>query len=125
MTWRSRRKSTASPLTANINLVYRDQLFPRNAYRRTFDTLLAERGDRRACRQMVELLALAHERSCEAELADHLEALLEAGELPDMTLLRQRFSPDPAALPHVHVPLGSLADYEVLLDAAIGIGGGV
>jgi hypothetical protein len=109
---------------ALLNLVYRDQLFPREAYRRAFDTLLTELGERMACRQMVELLALAHERGCEAELADHLETLLDAGELPDMTRLRQRFSPDPAALPEVHVPLGSLSDYEVLLDAEIGVGGG-
>jgi hypothetical protein len=42
--------------------------------------------------------------------------LLAAGELPDMLVLPQRFGPDPAALPHVHVPLGSLGDYPVLLE---------
>ena len=101
---------------ALLNLVYRDQLFPRVAYRRTFEALLDKRGERTACRLMVELLALAHERGCEAELAADLEERLEAGELPDMSALRQRFAPDPAALPQVQVPLGSLADYEVLLD---------
>lgn len=105
---------------ALLNLVYRDQLFPRVAYRRTFEALLHKLGDRTACQLTVELLALAHERGCEAELATHLEERLDAGELPDMTALRQRFAPDPAALPRVHVPLGSLADYEVLLDHAGG-----
>jgi hypothetical protein len=113
---------------ALMNLVYRDQLFPREAYRRTFEILLTELGERAACRRIVELLSLAHERGCEAELAAELEALLAAGELPDMAVLRQRFGPDPAALPHIHVPLGSLADYEVLLehrDTGAGVGGGV
>lgn len=100
---------------ALLNLVYRDQLFPREAYRRTFEVLLGKLGDRAACRRMVELLSLAHDRGCEAELAAELEALLDAGELPDMATLRERFGPDPAALPHIHVPLGSLADYEALL----------
>jgi len=112
---------------ALLNLVYRDQLFPRDAYRRTFGVLLAELGDRAACRRMVELLSLAHDRGCEAELAAELEALLDAGELPDVAALRQRFGPDPAALPHIHVPLGSLSDYEALLEcsvAAAGVRGG-
>jgi len=108
---------------ALLNLVYRDQLFPRDAYRRTFEVLLSKLGDRSACRRMVELLSLAHDRGCEAELAAELETLLDADELPDMAALRQRFGPDPAALPHIQVPLGCLADYEVLLEqptAAVG-----
>ncbi|MBK79587.1 MAG: IS21 family transposase [Gammaproteobacteria bacterium] len=109
---------------ALLNLVYRDQLFPRDAYRRTFEVLLAELGDRAASRRMVELLSLAHDRGCEAELAAELEALLETGQLPDMAALRERFGPDPAALPHIHVPLGSLADYEALLiQPAVAAGG--
>lgn len=34
---------------------------------------------------MVDLLALAHERGCEAGLADQLAADLDAGRLPDLT----------------------------------------
>jgi len=102
---------------ALLNLVYRDQLFPREAYRRTFDALLAELGERPACRRMVDLLALAHDRGCEGALAEHLEALLEAHTLPDPVDLRSRFSPDPAMLPHIEVRLGSLVAYEELLAA--------
>src|SRR5215472_288014 len=65
-----------------LNLVYRDQLFPREAYRRAWDTLIATRTARHACRTMVGLLALAHDRACEAELADALESILDAGEVP-------------------------------------------
>jgi hypothetical protein len=100
---------------ALLNLVYRDQLFPRVAYRRTFDALLVALGDRLACRRMVELLALAHERGCEAELAESLEHLLEAGTLPEPAALRQRLGPRLAALPQVDVVLGSLAAYDDLV----------
>jgi hypothetical protein len=41
------------------NLVYRDQLFPRQAYRKAFEALRAEVGDKRACKVTVELLACA------------------------------------------------------------------
>jgi hypothetical protein len=38
---------------ALLNLVYRDQLFPRQAYARAFQALLASEGERRACRVTV------------------------------------------------------------------------
>jgi hypothetical protein len=44
---------------ALINLVYRDQLFPRRAYARAFEALLAALSEKQACRIMVGLLALA------------------------------------------------------------------
>lgn len=49
--------------------------------------------ERQACRIMVELLAMAHERGCESELADQLAATLKARRLPDMAALRERFAP--------------------------------
>ena len=103
---------------ALLNLVYRAQLFPRDAYRRTFERLLEQMPERAACRVMVELLALAHERACEAELAEILAADLDARCLPDMAALRARFSPDPAALPAVVVRLTPLAAYDALLAGA-------
>ncbi len=80
---------------ALLNLVYRDRLFPRDAYRKTFDRLRERLPDKKACRIMVDLLALANERGCEAELADQLTADLDAGRLPDLNQLRAHFAPDP------------------------------
>ena len=100
---------------ALAGLVYRDALFPREAYRRMFERLIEQRPERSACRMMVELLALAHERACEAELADILDADLAADRLPDMAALRTRFAPDPGALPEVVVTLAPLSGYDILL----------
>ena len=105
---------------ALLNLVYRDQLFPRDAYRQTFDRLLEKLPEKSACRVMVDLMALAHERGCEAELATILAVDLAANQLPDMAVLRERFAPDAAALPEVVVHLAPLSDYEELLGAARG-----
>ena len=99
------------------NLVYRDQLFPRDAYRRAFEALLDAKGERAACRDTVALPALAHERGCEAALANELEACLEAGALPDPEALAALFAPGSGPLPAVNVELGPLADYDVLLSA--------
>ena len=59
----------------------------------------AEVGDKRACKLTVELLALAHDRGCEAELAGLIEVELDAGRLPESAMLRARFRPDPGIDP--------------------------
>jgi hypothetical protein len=99
---------------ALLNLVYRDQLFPDRAYARAFEALLAHGGEKRACRTMVGLLALAHDRACETQLAQAIDADLEAGALPDLDRLCDRFKPDRAAIPDIAVELVSLSAYDEL-----------
>jgi hypothetical protein len=100
---------------ALLNLVYREALFPHAAYRRTFEALLASLDARRACRTLVALLALAHDRACEARLATALDALLDDGRLPDVAELARRFAPRPSAPPAVRVQLPLAATYDALL----------
>jgi hypothetical protein len=100
---------------ALMGLVYRDQLFPRQAYRQTFELLIECMPEKQACKLVVELLALAHDRGCEAELADQLQLGLDAGSLPNIKHLSAMFAPDPAAIPGVVVRLAPLSSYEVLL----------
>ncbi|HEX7323869.1 MAG TPA: IS21 family transposase [Rhodanobacteraceae bacterium] len=104
---------------ALLHLVYRDQLFPREAYRRAFDRLLEQLPARQACRTLVALLALAHERGCEAELGAALTAGLEAQQLPDLAALQARFAPVAANLPNVVVPLVPLTAYEPLVHTQV------
>lgn len=104
---------------ALANLVYRDQLFPREAYRRAFEALRERCDDRHACKVTVELLMLAHERACEAELADAIGADLDAGRLPDLAVLRARFRPEETPVPSIAVDLAPLSVYDEL--AVIGV----
>ena len=103
----------AKPM-ALLNLVYRDQLFPRSAYARAFEALLAAEGEKHACRTMVGLLGLAHDRACEAELAAAIEADLDAGRLPDLDRLRDRFKPDAGVIPDVTIEPVALSAYDEL-----------
>jgi hypothetical protein len=102
------------PMALN-NLVYRDQLFPRPAYARAFEALHQSVGDKRACKLTVELLALAHDRGCEAEMAGLIDTELDAGRLPDLAMLRERFGPNPASVPVIKVELVSLSSYDELV----------
>ncbi len=105
---------------ALLNLVYRDQLFPRLAFRQAWEALIGAKPSREACRTMVGLLALAHERACEAELAAALTEVLEAGDLPDLAMLRACFEPvRTSPVPAVTVDLPSLAAYDALLGPGV------
>jgi hypothetical protein len=66
---------------------------------------------------MVGLLALAHDRACEAELASELEAIAAAGELPDLAELRRQFTPSSMAVPIVTVTLPAAVAYDALFSA--------
>ncbi len=63
---------------------------------------------------MVGLLALAHDRACEAELAAAIEADLAVGRLPDLGRLRERFGPADNVVPTVAVDLAPLSAYDEL-----------
>src|SRR3954471_8581069 len=99
---------------ALLNLVYREQLFPRPAYQRAFEALLASDSEKQACRTVVGLLALAHDRACEAELADAINAELDAGRRPDLDTLGRRFAPNPATMPDITVEVAPLHLYDEL-----------
>jgi hypothetical protein len=102
---------------ALLNLVYRDALFPRAAYRLAWEKLLADGDPRRACKVMVALLALAHERCCEAELAAALSEQMARAEPIDVAALQARFAPAPAQMPDVVVTLPPVASYDLLLPS--------
>lgn len=100
---------------ALLNLVYRDKLFPRPAYRRAFEALSAQLPEKMACKITVDLLALAHDRGCERELADEVDRVLDTGSLPDPVALRHLFGPDPADLPRISVLPVALDSYDALV----------
>src|SRR5580700_4677868 len=104
---------------ALLNLVYREQLFPRRSYQRAFEALLAGDGEKQACRTVVGLLALAHDRACEAELAEAINAELDAGRLPDLDTLGRRFAPNPAAIPDLTAEVAPLHPYDELSTAQL------
>jgi hypothetical protein len=62
---------------------------------------------------------LAHERACEAELADAIAADLNAGRLPDLAALRARFRPEEAPVPSVTVELVPLGAYDELAEISV------
>jgi hypothetical protein len=71
-------------------------------------------GEKLGCKVTVELLALAHERGCEAGLAQAIEAALASGQALDLANLRERFGPAAASAPVVEVNLAPLQTYDEL-----------
>jgi hypothetical protein len=99
--------------------VFRDALFPREAYRRTWEQLSEKLTQRQACQTMVGLLELAAKDGIEAVLAQRLEALLVVGELPELKGLREEFAPRQGALPQVRVEIPAASSYDALLGEEV------
>jgi hypothetical protein len=110
---------------ALLNLVYRDALFPRPAYRLAWERLLADGDASAACKTMVALLLLAHESGHEAELAVALSDLMgqnagaeiNGGFAIDLAALRTRFATVRGIMPDIVVTLPSVASYDTLLPS--------
>lgn len=100
-------------------LAFRDELFPREAYRRTWERLEHALTQREACKRMVGLLELAAHEGVEAVLAERLAGLLDAGELPDLRALREQFAPRQADCPRVHVEMPPASSYDALLSQGL------
>lgn len=97
--------------------VYRDGLFPRTEYAAAWAALSAALPRRDACRRMVDLLWLAHDEACEAELAALIAEDLAAGRRPDARDLKMRLEPRRRSLPaDVPVALTELASFDALLE---------
>lgn len=99
-------------------LQFRDALFPCDAYRRTWEQLEQHLPPRQACRSIVALLEMAAMDGVERRLAERLEALLAAAQLPDIASLRAEFAPRVPALPQLSVELPAVSVYDALLPSA-------
>jgi hypothetical protein len=102
---------------AFMGLVFRDALFPRQAYRRAWEQLELKLTRRQACQTIVALLDMAARDGVEAALAERLDALLDAGELPDIKRLREEFAPRKTVVPRVTVEIPPPGFYDALLPS--------
>ena len=97
--------------------MFRDALFPREAYRRTWEQLDLKLSQCQACQVIVALLEMAARDGVEGALAERLEALLAAGELPDVKRLREEFAPRTFELPLITVEMPTARIYDALLPS--------
>lgn len=95
----------------------RDEVFPREVYRLTWERLSQRCAERHACKTMVGLLGLAADGH-EAQLAAMLQELIAQDELPDLEELNERLKPPATELPEVNIALPDLAEYDRLLQVA-------
>lgn len=93
---------------------YREDLFPRLVFRRTYDALCAERSERQADLEYLKILHLAA-RHLESEVALALAAFLAEGVTPDQEAVAQVVAPRQPERPELTVPVVNLVEYDELL----------
>ena len=97
--------------------VYRDALFPRSEYAEAWARLSEALPRKKACRQMVDLLGLAHDDNCETALAALIAKTLATGNLPNAKALRQQLAGPCTELPEDRaVKLTDLSRFDALLE---------
>lgn len=97
--------------------VYRAEIFPRSEYAQAWDRLCEALPRKKACQRMVDLLGLAHDETCEADLAALIARDLAAGKLPDARGLRQHLTlPRPQLPKDRTVRLTNLSRFDALLE---------
>lgn len=94
----------------------REEMFPREVFRRAWEMLDQSLDDRRACKTYVGLLHLAAGHACEAALAIHLGEVMAAGQLPDLEAARLAVAPPPAEAPAINIPQPDFATYDALFQ---------
>ena len=97
------------------NFIFKEELFPQPPYRRAWAALNAGLDPRQACRVYVGLLHIAAKGDCETDLAQEVQRILDAGQLPELKSLRSAFAPVVHERPEVSVPPPDLAAYDALL----------
>lgn len=103
-------------LQALWSSIYCDSLFPQTEYTEVRKVLQRDLSRHDACRRMGDLLFIAHDQACEAELAHLLADDLAAGRVLDPDLLTLRLSPKQTALPRdVAAAHPSLDSFDALL----------
>lgn len=102
---------------ALANSIYCDSLFPRTEYVLTWRRLQAALSRRDACRRMVDILFLAHDKNAEVELANLMADDLRQGRLSDARDLKTLLVPRDHSLPKdVAVNLPALSCFDTLLE---------
>jgi hypothetical protein len=102
-------------------LIYRDDLFPTYAYHRAWQALDDALDARHACRNMVALLDIAANGNCVEELAQRIDAALDAGKLPDIAELKSEFLPMARTRVDVTIPPPDFLGYNRLLSSVGGL----
>jgi hypothetical protein len=97
---------------------YRDELYPRVVFRRAYDAL-AQRFGERGDGEYLKVLHLAAMTS-EADVAAALELLLAEGRVPELCAVRGLTAKEAPVVPEVNVRTPSLAQYDDLLETAVG-----
>lgn len=95
----------------------RDDLLPDERYRMIWQWVDQELAPRAACKMMVGILSLAHRFDCEDALGDYLVARKQAGRLPLLHELQNRFGKKSGEIPKILVRQSFASDYDRLLSS--------
>lgn len=98
------------------NYVYRDDLFPTQAFKETWDLIDASSDERTACKEMVKILNITAESGKEQEISKYLEKLLLQKRTPRLKDIEMQFGRTPEQVINIQVQTCDPSIYDTLLQ---------
>ncbi len=89
-------------------------MFPGLTFRRTYDRLTEGRAGRTADLEYLQILLLAAS-TMETDVEAALELLLEAGECPDIDLVKALIGAEASECPSIEIGVVDLSEFDALL----------
>lgn len=98
------------------NYVYRDDLFPTHAFKKTWELIDASLDERTSCKEIVKILNITAESGKEREISSYLETLLLQNMTPRLKDIEMRFGNIPERKVDIQVQPRNLSIYDDLLQ---------
>ena len=98
------------------NFVYRDDLFPSYAFKRTWEILDEQLDERTACKEMVKILKITADSEREEEISKYLEGLLLQHQTPRLEDIEKRFGLVHEKVVEIIIKSKEPSDYDALLN---------
>lgn len=98
------------------NYIYRDDLFPTYAFKKTWELLDDLLDEWTACKEIVKILKITAESGREEEISKYIEELLLQNKTPRLNAIEMRFGETPRNVVEVQVQIGDLCVYDALLQ---------
>ena len=97
---------------------FREDLFPTDTFRRSFDSLDAALPERKADIEYLRILHLAA-KTMESEVEEALSQILASGAVPSADLVKASVAPEQPSAPDLAAPTVDLVTYDDLLEQPV------
>lgn len=101
------------------NYIYREDLFPNDIFKRTWEVLDEQLDDRTACKEIVRILKIAADTGKEEEISKFLQKILFLSETPRLLDIEEHFCKAIEKIVPIEIESRTTSSYDSLLQEGV------